>query len=193
MSGTVNKSATARRAGKKSSQSAAKTAPLKSVKTVSRTAAVPKPARQQPIKSKSKKTAPKKESATRASKAQAKTKRAAPIKAVHSIQELHAPVAPRVKVPANVKINEAWMWVAFFLTFLFVYSVAENVLDSQKGLIGSPNTYAGIPAFALALVVWRANRTKSTYTGMVIVISILLSAGFVWLFGVTSASKLLFG
>jgi hypothetical protein len=71
--------------------------------------------------------------------------------------------------------------------------VAETVLDAQKGLVGSPNSYAGIPAIALALVVWRANRTKSTYTGMVIVLSMLLAAGFIWFFGVTNASKLLFG
>lgn len=111
---------------------------------------------------------------------------------VHQVSALHMPAAPRVHSVTKTKINEAWMWVAFFLTFLFVYSVAENVVNAKSGLTGSPSTYAAIPALATAVVVWKANRTKSTYTGMVVVLSMLGAGLFIWLFGVTNASLLLF-
>ncbi len=179
MSGTSKKSVSKRSAAPKSAKSASVRAA-----TTKRAATKTKV-----VKPKSTTAKPKKIKVT-ATKTAIKT--ASP-KVVHTIPEIHAPAAPRVKASPSYKINEAWIWVAYFLTFLFVYSVTETVLRGKDGVVGSPNSYAGIPALALALVVWRSNRTKSTYTGMVIIVSMLATSAFIWLFGVTGASSLLFG
>jgi hypothetical protein len=111
---------------------------------------------------------------------------------VHDIPSLHQPAAPRIKHISKPVVGEFWMWVAFFFTFLFIYSVAENVLNASAGADDSLSLYSFLPAVLIALGVWRANRTKSTYTGMVIVLSMLSAGLFIWLFGLTSASSLLF-
>lgn len=111
---------------------------------------------------------------------------------VHAAPTAHVPAAIHARHGAKPKISEAWMWVAFFLTFLFVYSVAENVVNIRSGVTSLPSSYAALPAVAMSIVVWKANRTKSTYTGMVVVLSMIGAGLFIWLFGTTNASSLLF-
>ncbi len=130
----------------------------------------------------------------KSSKPLARKKTAAPKAStvVKDVPSLHQPAAPRVAHIPKSAVGEFWMWVAFFFTFLFIYSISENVLNVGTGTDSSLSIYAFIPAVLIAIGVWRANRTKSTYTGMVIVLSMLTAGMFIWLFGLTSASKLLF-
>ena len=181
MSGTTKKSTTARKAPAARAATAKKAA-TKVSKPVAKKSVAKKVAPKKVVNASNKVAA--KRTVKKAAKA---TVHAAPIAApaVHH----HAPQRPTT----YPKVNEAWLWVSYFLTFLFVYSVTEKVADAKVGVTGSPMWYAFIPALVLALVVWRTNRTKNTYTGMIIVVTILAVAAFIWMFGVTNADGLLFG